>query len=277
MERKTKICPFCGEEIKEAAIKCKYCGEFLNKYSNNNKPETIECPYCGETILSTEIKCPHCEEILNNINKKSETHKYQNVNGIKIITFVIVLILINFVLIKLGINWFNYKNHSSNSVTKADYIGDWDDLYSQRASLSIKDIGNQLKLDINWSDSATNNTNWTFYCDFQETTGELFCNDGIKVESYPMCNGKKMDNTGEADECYLYSKETWKEVKETVKENMQSTFNIAKGNLETAMDEINFMGDKKEVIQNSKNMTLYVKNITEDETLKQCVFYKPNI
>lgn len=45
MSEETKKCIFCGEEILSVAIKCKHCGEFLNKTAsplqdpNENEPE----------------------------------------------------------------------------------------------------------------------------------------------------------------------------------------------------------------------------------------------
>lgn len=49
----TKICPYCGERIKNTAIKCRYCGEFLNKTDHNGVPGTTP-PYniMGENEVS---------------------------------------------------------------------------------------------------------------------------------------------------------------------------------------------------------------------------------
>lgn len=63
---KTIECPYCKEEIKETAIKCKHCLSML-------APQKLEhngtCPYCKEEIKPDAIRCKHCKSDL--LEKKS--------------------------------------------------------------------------------------------------------------------------------------------------------------------------------------------------------------
>lgn len=60
-ERKTCDCPYCKEEIRVDAIKCKHCGSSV-------APEKLAhegtCPYCKEQIHPQAIKCKHCQSDL---------------------------------------------------------------------------------------------------------------------------------------------------------------------------------------------------------------------
>jgi len=68
-----KKCPFCAEEIEERAVKCKWCGEMLDKKeqdksireesSSEQKDKTSStkpCGNCGTSLEEKITKCPKC-------------------------------------------------------------------------------------------------------------------------------------------------------------------------------------------------------------------------
>lgn len=60
-ERKTRDCPYCKEEIRVDAVKCKHCGSSV---APEKPAHEGTCPYCKEQIHVEAIKCKHCKSDL---------------------------------------------------------------------------------------------------------------------------------------------------------------------------------------------------------------------
>jgi Double zinc ribbon len=56
-QQETRICPYCKEEVKADAIKCKHCGSRLEPEGPTHGGT---CPFCKEKINPEAIKCMHC-------------------------------------------------------------------------------------------------------------------------------------------------------------------------------------------------------------------------
>lgn len=73
MKKGYKECPFCANEIKEEAIKCQYCHEFLDKDVAEDSKK--ECPFCMNEVDANVDVCPFCDEKLTEDSSKKETVK----------------------------------------------------------------------------------------------------------------------------------------------------------------------------------------------------------
>ncbi len=72
MKKWFKECPFCKNEIKEKAIKCQYCWEFLSEdEKEETKKEKKDCPFCMNKVDLEATVCPFCDENLNNESNES--------------------------------------------------------------------------------------------------------------------------------------------------------------------------------------------------------------
>jgi hypothetical protein len=52
-----KKCPFCAEEIQDAAIKCKHCGEFLDGFPNARLAEEKIPWYYRKSFIIIAVCC----------------------------------------------------------------------------------------------------------------------------------------------------------------------------------------------------------------------------
>jgi hypothetical protein len=67
----TRDCPYCKEEIKAEAVKCKHCH---SKVALAHPEHNGTCPFCKEDVKPDAVKCKHCgSQIAGEISEVSQS------------------------------------------------------------------------------------------------------------------------------------------------------------------------------------------------------------
>lgn len=62
----TRECPFCKEDIRSEATKCKHCGSHVEAEMPSHGGT---CPFCKESVKAEAIKCKHCGSWIGEVEK----------------------------------------------------------------------------------------------------------------------------------------------------------------------------------------------------------------